>query len=203
MAKIRAEHDEILGVDISAAPDLLKKDPNIINKLPYTLAVIKETLRLYPTASSAREGHPDVPVVYNGEVHPTAGYLVLINQHTMFRNPELYPSPDEFIPERFLPSPNNFQDVVKDSFRPFEKGPRACIGQELALMEIKVFLALTIREFDFKDEYEENDRRLGREKPGDTLDGKRGMFGYRAYSVLVASAKPVDGMPMSVKKRVV
>lgn len=166
MAKIRQEHDEVFGTDISAAAELLKKDPSLINKVPYTLAVIKglrpflpkktividfaETLRLFPVASSARAGHPEIPVTYNGEIRSTDGYLVIINQHTMFRDPDLWPEPDVFIPERFLPPPHNFQNVVKDSYRPFEKGPRNCIGQELAVLEMKIFLVLTIREVSFE-----------------------------------------------------
>jgi hypothetical protein len=49
------------------------------------------------------------------------------------------------------------------------------------MLEIKIVLALTLRDFDVYDGYEEWDRKLGREKPGDTLDGKRGMFGE--YSI--------------------
>jgi len=85
--------------------------------------------------------------------------------------------PNKFIPKRFLPAPNNFQEIAKDSWRPFEKGPPGCLGQELAMLEIKIVLSLTLREFDIKGAYEEWDRKLGREKPGDMLDGRRGMFG--------------------------
>ena len=91
--------------------------------------------------------------------------------HGLQHRPDPFPSPDEFIPERFLPAPNNFQEIPKDAWRPFEKGPRACLGQELAMLEMKIVLALTLREFDVESGYEERDRKLGRVKPGDTLDG--------------------------------
>jgi hypothetical protein len=45
------------------------------------------------------------------------------------------------------------------------------------MLEIKVVMALTVRDFDVQDAYEEWDRKLGRKKPGDDLGGKRGMFG--------------------------
>jgi cytochrome P450 len=56
MAQIRAEHDAIFGKDIDAAVDIIQDRPNVLNKLEYTLAVLKETLRLFPPASTVREG---------------------------------------------------------------------------------------------------------------------------------------------------
>ena len=99
------------------------------------------------------------------------------NVHTMHRRADLWPQPDDFIPERFLPPPHNFQEVTKDAWRPFQKGPRNCIGQELAMLDMKVIMAMTLRDYDIKAEYEEWDRALGREKPGEMLGGRRGMFG--------------------------
>jgi hypothetical protein len=45
------------------------------------------------------------------------------------------------------------------------------------MLDMKVIMAMTLRDFDIKAEYEEWDRALGREKPGEMLDGRRGMFG--------------------------
>lgn len=45
---LRQEHNELLGTDIKARAQILKEDPQILNQLPYTLAVIKEALRLLP-----------------------------------------------------------------------------------------------------------------------------------------------------------
>lgn len=103
--------------------------------------------------------------------------MVWVVSHAIHRRADLFPSPDEFIPERFLPAPDNWQEIPKDAWRPFEKGPRACIGQELAMLEMRIILAMTAREFDVMGDYEGWDRMLGREKPGDILGGRRGMFG--------------------------
>lgn len=67
--------------------------------------------------------------------------------------------------------------MPKHAYRPFGKGPRACIGQKLAMFEMKIIMVLTLRNFDISAEYEDWDRSLGREIPGETLDGRRGMFG--------------------------
>jgi hypothetical protein len=45
------------------------------------------------------------------------------------------------------------------------------------MLEMKIVLVMTVRDFDVVGAYEEWDRQLGREKPGDMLGGKRGMFG--------------------------
>lgn len=135
---------------------------------------------MFPPAPTARDGDPSVTITYNGISYPTGGHMVWPNLHTMMRRADFFPEPDAFIPERFLSAPDNWpgqKEIVKDSWRPFEKGPRAFIGQELAIIDIKLIMVLTLREFDISAEYEEWDRRLGREKPGDMLGGKRGMFG--------------------------
>ena len=124
--------------------------------------------------------------------------MVLIDSYGMHRRADLFPAPLEFHPSRFLTnrpvdSPQTF-DIPGDAWRPFEKGPRACIGQELALLEIKIIMILTLTQFDITAEYDEWDRAHGK-KPGPGVDG------FRAYQTLVSSSKPVDDMPSRVKRR--
>ena len=59
LAKVRQEHDDVFGADVSQAADLIRKTPNLINSLPYTLAIIKEVLRLFPAASTIRDGEKE------------------------------------------------------------------------------------------------------------------------------------------------
>jgi len=114
----------------------------------------------------------------------------------------LWDSPDEFRPQRFLGA-NPEGSKYKDSWRPFEKGPRACIGQELALIEAKVILALTMRKFDIKAAYNEMDKLAN-----DGLDwpvpqpGIQKAFGEEAFQTLRGTAKPRQGMPARVTLRV-
>ena len=175
LEKARAELDSVFGTDVTQSGDLIKRNPQLTNNMPFILGAIKETLRLFPPAMIVREGHGKL--AYEGNMYDMEGFMVLVSPHTLHRNAEWFPSPDEFIPERWMPPPHNFQDIPKDVYRPFSKGPRDCIGQQLAILEIKIILAMTLREFDFKEDYETWDRKLGREKPGDILGGRRGMFG--------------------------
>lgn len=56
MAKVKEEHDRIFGTDPSTATQLLKDDPSLLNQCLLTIAVIKETLRMFPPASTNRGG---------------------------------------------------------------------------------------------------------------------------------------------------
>lgn len=61
LAKVRAEHTRVLGT--STAASLLVSTPSLLNRLTYTLAIIKESLRLYPTVAAWREGQPDFAII--------------------------------------------------------------------------------------------------------------------------------------------
>ncbi|TVY68949.1 putative sterigmatocystin biosynthesis P450 monooxygenase [Lachnellula suecica] len=197
MAKLRAEHDEVLGLDKTKAAAVLIDNPALLNSLPYTLAVIKETLRLFPVVSSPRMGQPGFLLVDSKSRHfPTDGCLVWANHHGLHNNPLWWPHVTEFLPERFLVSDEDELDVdlrpLKNAWRPFEFGPRACIGVELALTEIKIVLALTVREFDVKEAYTEWDRANG-------TKGIKKVDGERVYQIQLGSAHPSDGFPARVK----
>ena len=194
LRKLRDEHDAIFTTDLSAAPSLLSESPHLINQLPYTLAVIKETVRLFPVASSTRAGQPGFSIVSeDGTSYPTDGCLVWSIAQAIQRDPTYWPSPDDFIPERWLAAPGDPLYPVKGAWRPFEYGPRNCIGQELAMLEMKVAIVMTAREFDIKTVYDEWDR-LNRPKGPKTVSGERA---YQAKS-----GGPSDGLPCRVKMAV-
>ncbi|QSZ30934.1 hypothetical protein DSL72_000493 [Monilinia vaccinii-corymbosi] len=200
LAKAREELDTVFGKDPSRTGDMIRENPSIVNRLPYVSSCIKETLRRYPPADTARHGD-DLVLHHDGRQYPTKNFMVMVCVHTIHHREDLFPAPFEFIPERFLPAPDNFQDIPKDAWRPFERGSRDCVGQELALLEMKIIMAMSLREFDITSDYETWDRKQGRREPGDVLNGTRGMFGDRAYQELIASAKPSDGMPVRIKRR--
>ncbi|KAK4671837.1 hypothetical protein QC764_609160 [Podospora pseudoanserina] len=191
LAKLRSEHDAILGPDPSQAAAKIAANPQLLNSLVYTTAVIKETLRIFPPALTVRQGRPDVTLHNHktGKTYPTDGFLVIGATFATHKLEEYFPRNEEFLPERFLAKEGEELYVGKNAFRPFELGPRACIGQELAMMELRMILGLTVREFDF-----EVDESV-------FMEGGKRLWGQRVYMVGGLAGHPKGGMPMRVKVR--
>ena len=154
LARIRKEHEDILG-SVESTPQVIKNDPHILNRLEYTMCVIRETLRLWPAASTTRTGEPGFFArdPKTGEALPTTDMLVWVIHYSIHRNSTLWgDSADKFDPARFLPE--NAAKIPENAWRPFEKGPRNCIGQDLALLEARIILALVVRSFDFQPAFD-------------------------------------------------
>lgn len=95
------------------------------------------------------------------------------------RREDLFKDAERFYPERHLVTdPADPYFVPRDAWRPFEKGPRMCLGQTLALIQLKIALVMTVRTFDFEIVYEE---------------------GTFMYQVLDVTAKPSQGLPTRVR----
>ncbi|XXG98644.1 hypothetical protein Hte_004971 [Hypoxylon texense] len=193
-AKLRAEHDEVLGPDVAAAADLIRADPTLLNKMPYTIAVLRETLRLFPpVGGSIRQSPPGHFLTHpeTGVRYPTHGFMLHSSASTLLRDPAYWPDADSFIPERFMSRDESDPLYpIKNTWRPFEMGPRNCIGQELVSVEIRLILALTAREFEIESVY-----------PADAPT----WMGHKAYQVsnpeVVATAHIKDGLPARIKSR--
>jgi len=205
LARLRAEHDKVLGPPEGAA-DLIRNDPYIVNKLEYTNAVVKEALRLFPAASGLRT--PDQNLVLRdpktGAHLPTIpGMLLWVNHYGLHRDKNVWgPSANSFNPSRFLPE--NASSLPEAHYRPFERGARSCIGQELAMIEARIALALVARKFDFTPAFDalEMLAKDGSKYAEDPKwrQGKQDLAGEVAYPVLIGSSKPREGMPMWVKE---
>jgi cytochrome P450 len=188
---IRSEHDALFTRDTTRAATLITADPHLLMRMPYTSAVINETMRLYPLAGTIRLGQPgfvlsDPETGATYPTHDSAPFSLTLGGFAIHRLPSNFPDPDSFDPGRFLPrsQDGSLEDMPKDAFRPFEKGKRNCIGLELANLEMRVVLALTVRGFDVNAAY-------GTEGPL--------ALGDRAYPTLDVVAKPVDGLPVKIR----
>ncbi|KAK8086050.1 hypothetical protein PG994_001024 [Apiospora phragmitis] len=200
LQKAREEHDAVLGANLTRAETaaLISQQPHLLNRLAYTSAAIKEALRLYPPVSSTRNSAPGYKLVSQAQEFETQGFMLWGVHQAIHRAEEHWPSPNRFIPDRWLVSPGHeLYPRDKEAWRPFEKGPRNCIGQELALLEVKVILAMVLRDFDFADAYTEFHAEHGGGGGGPTE-----VRGDRAYQVLLGSSKPNNGYPCKVSRRV-
>jgi cytochrome P450 len=109
-----------------------------IAKLSYTARVIKETLRLHtPVWLTIRR--TTKPIELSGSRVLPVDVDLMFSPHTMHRDPNLYPEPLRFDPDRWLP--DRMTDLPKSAFIPFLTGPHQCIGEHFALMELAVMIA--------------------------------------------------------------
>lgn len=190
LQRVRDEHDQVFGVDLAGTALRMTANPSLLNQIPFTIAVIKETLRLFPTVSSTRAGEPGFSVSdTNGQQYPTEGCLVWSVHQALHRDASYWPDPDAFLPERWMVSPGDPLYPVKGAWRPFEFGPRNCIGQELAMIEMKVVLVMALRRFDVNSMYEEWDETH-------PWKGPRTVHGERAYQA--GDGGPNAGLPCRV-----
>ncbi|HEY4085640.1 MAG TPA: cytochrome P450 [Bryobacteraceae bacterium] len=132
---------------------LLARHPEIQTRLgdetgddpsPLLRAVINETLRLYPSVwYLGRVARRDVML---GDVEIAAGTKIVCSPWVLHRMPNLWPEPEAFRPERFLPGAS----VAPRTYIPFGSGMHACLGRGLALLELNGLLTAATRRFRFE-----------------------------------------------------
>ncbi|XP_059369215.1 cholesterol 24-hydroxylase-like [Carassius carassius] len=134
--RAKAEVDEILGTK----RDISYED---LGKFTYLSQVLKETLRLYPTApGTSRWINEDM--VINGLKIP-GGCAVIFSSYVSQRLEKFFKDPLKFDPERFdVNAPKPYY-----CYYPFALGPRTCLGQAFSQMEAKVVLAKLLQRFEF------------------------------------------------------
>lgn len=191
--KMLQEHTDILGGGFDAILSSLTNSPEKLQTLPYTEAVIKEGLRLFPIGFTVRQAAPEATVTHKGGNFPIGnGLMVCMNGHDLHYNPEFFPNPDVFIPERWL-GPN---EIPRSYFRTFGRGLRSCMGENLAMNELKIILALTIADYSFNcSGLKPNSRATT------TYTALDKVYGNVIFQELGLEAKPRGGMMMTVKRR--
>ncbi|KAI4218850.1 MAG: hypothetical protein L6R40_008747, partial [Gallowayella cf. fulva] len=139
--------------------------------------LIKESMRLFPAASTTRSGEPSFTISdpRTGLHYPAGpGTLIWLVSHACQHDPAFWPRADEFLPERWLAKEAEELCPQPGALRPFEQGPRACIGKNLAMIELKIVLCLVARRFDISTAYEELDAGMNPKRVvKNAVDGKR------------------------------
>jgi cytochrome P450 len=127
--------------------DALGRAPDYddLKALPYTLAVFKEAMRLYPPAYVL--GRRPVHDVMIGDHRVSSTSIVMVNTIGIHHRADLWPDPYRFDPERFMG--DREKQLPRCAYLPFGAGARVCIGNHFALMEGHVLLATIARRFRF------------------------------------------------------
>lgn len=136
-ATLHAELDQVLGRRAPTADDV----PN----LPFTRAIIEETLRLYPPVPvlSRQARGPDKI----GNANVKAGDIILVVPWLLHRHDKHWEAPNAFRPERFMPGEKRPDRFV---YVPFSVGHRVCLGQRFGLTEAILCLAILAQRFDLE-----------------------------------------------------
>ncbi len=139
------EAEQRVHAEVDALPD---GDPTFadLEQLPFTKRVLNETLRLYPPVwLFSRKAIADDQL---GDYHIPAGADILISPYYLHRNEDYWEDPERFDPDRFLderlPAANKF------AFIPFSAGPRRCIGDQFAMIEMQMHFANMTRRFKLR-----------------------------------------------------
>jgi cytochrome P450 len=144
-ARFHAEIDSVLAGRTPSIADL--------DALPYTRAVVSESMRLYPPAwAVARQAKADVDVASSSGPRLLAkDAVVLMSQWVTHRDPRWWPDPDRFDPGRWMPEgAATAAQRPRYTYYPFGGGPRSCIGEAFAWTEAMLVLATLARRWSLR-----------------------------------------------------
>ncbi|XP_053563158.1 LOW QUALITY PROTEIN: ultra-long-chain fatty acid omega-hydroxylase-like [Bombina bombina] len=116
-----------------------------LSQLQFTTMCIKESLRLHPPVTAVFRRCTEDIKLPDGKVIPK-GNTCLISIYGSHHNPTVWPNPEVYDPYRF--DPDKFEERSSHAFIPFSAGPRNCIGQNFAMAEMRVVLAMTLLHFN-------------------------------------------------------
>ena len=140
------QHDSIRRQVREEAQCTLSQAPTIAEaaQLSLTRRVIEESMRLYsPVWAVSREAAADDEI--GGYAIPR-GSTILLLPFVTHRHPDVWPEAERFDPSRF--EPEQASGRHKGAYFPFLGGPHQCIGNEFAMLEMQLIVALVLRQFD-------------------------------------------------------
>ena len=122
---------------------------NQVKNLPFLRRCIDEAMRLHSTSAL---GLPRIVTAAEGvcfnDTHFPAGTVLSVPSYTLHHDPTIWGDDVEvFNPDRWLPG--SLTQRQKMAFNPFSHGPRACVGQNVAMMELELIVGTLFRRYDF------------------------------------------------------
>ncbi len=146
---------ETTASTLAWAFERLGHDPRVLSRLveeidagedAYLTATIQETLRIRPVLPNVAPRLVAKPIEIGGWTYP-AGCSLVLNSYLIHHDPDIYPDPDRFQPERFLDEqPSTYTWI------PFGGGRRRCLGASFAMLEMKIVLRNALAAFELQPE---------------------------------------------------
>ncbi|KAH0592277.1 hypothetical protein MHUMG1_10023 [Metarhizium humberi] len=195
---VREELERLLGPETTQDPTAITQKllgpggDEIIHQMTYISAVLKEVLRLYAPAGSIRISKPNTGLVVSTSQgdYNLDGNWIYLNHYIMHRDRAVYgDTAEDFVPERWLKS-DGFPPSV---WRPFERGPRNCIGMELANIEARAITALIAHRYAFE---KVGIGELDLDSGGEPRLNDKNQYATKSklYTTIQITGKPIDGM---------
>jgi cytochrome P450 len=132
----------------NAFPSIEDMNYRQLAALPYLRACINESLRLCPpTAGHLQREVWSGSTEVDGMRYPE-GTNLGVSAYALQRNPFIWPSPDEFLPERWLQEDGSYIQRNQPGMVAFSSGPLGCPGKQLAYMEISIVVAMFVHHFE-------------------------------------------------------
>ncbi|MDX1615313.1 MAG: cytochrome P450 [Candidatus Promineifilaceae bacterium] len=136
--RLKAELKQVLNGRLPTVRDL--------PALPYTAMVLKESMRLYPPAYMIARWSMNEDLV--GGYRVKGGSGVNLSPYLTHRLPEFWPDPERFVPDRFTEEAE--AQRPRFAYIPFGGGPRQCIGNDFAMTEATLILAMVAQSFELE-----------------------------------------------------
>lgn len=147
MQKLKTEIDDADKAGKLSYP-ISDKEARLV--LPYLNAVEKEAMRLHPPVGLLLERHVPAGGVTLCGKHIPGGTIVGVSPWVTQHDPEVFPDPESFQPERWLETDKNKDQLaaMEKSFFSFGAGSRVCIGKNISLIEMRKIIPQLLRDFD-------------------------------------------------------
>jgi hypothetical protein len=211
--RVADEIISVVGIDADESQLISKQ---MISRMPYLDAVIKESMRLYPVAPFiVRKLTTDITIPIEDDegfvekLTDTTRMTTLTMPESTFaciwiyalhRNPKLWDRPDDFLPERWIEEELRKQDsgqVEHGAYIPFAIGPRNCLGQPMAQVILRIALARIIKKYVVIDPRFETLSKINYKDGGINVDTKELRKDMQAgFTVL-----PSDGLNLRLIER--
>ena len=143
--ELLARHPKVqekVYAEISAAEPYTHDQMEFIKACPYTKQVIEESMRLYPPAYFIDRVNYEVDGWEGFDI--PKGSNILFSIHEIHRHPDLWEQPEAFIPERFA---SDKAKAYSSQYYPFGAGPRMCIGNNFAMLEMVLAIASLVKKY--------------------------------------------------------